>query len=69
MPEVTKLVRFFEPMVVDGQDQQKTIGSDFWRETWDRVSQLAANHRVHTYNLVRFYGEAGRELTRGFHRA
>jgi hypothetical protein len=63
MPQVSKTIRFFEPLVNDAEGQQKTISNDFWRETWEQVGALDLDDRIHSYNVVRFYGEARRAMS------
>lgn len=60
MPSVTRVVRFFEPIIIDGQGQHQTISSNFWPLTWTHVDGLPLDERIHRYNNVRFFGHARR---------
>lgn len=63
MSKISKIVRFFEPLILDGQGQQQTISSDFWQLTWTHVDQLPLEERIHRHNSVRYIGDARRSMS------
>lgn len=58
MAQISKVVRFYEPQLIDQQDQATTIEPGFWTEIRKAVEQADAKQRTVTYSGVEYYGRA-----------
>lgn len=52
-----RLVRFYDPEVVQQDGQPQNLGQSFWPEIFDKLAPLGADDREASYNGVRYYGE------------
>lgn len=58
MSRVSKVVRFYEPLVRNQKGDRQTISGEFWRDARETIDKLAEEERNHTYRGVRYYGES-----------
>jgi hypothetical protein len=58
MARVTKVVKFYEPMLVDQNDNYKRIKGGFWAPLESRLKSRKPKDREHPYSGVDYYGEA-----------
>lgn len=58
MGKTSKVVRFYEPVVLDQKDQRQPISGSFWRDLSNSLSVLPVQDRQHEYVGVNYYGEA-----------
>jgi hypothetical protein len=57
---VRKQVRFYEPVLVQGNGTRSEIEGDFWKKVRERADALSPNDRECRYNTVSYFGEARR---------
>jgi hypothetical protein len=57
MPTVTKVVRFYEPIWLDGNGKRKPIDGDFWELCRKKVAPLAVPERECVFNGVTYAGD------------
>ncbi|MEJ5915217.1 hypothetical protein [Pseudokineococcus sp. 1T1Z-3] len=58
MPRVSKIVRFYQAVHLDQQEQSKEIDGDFWGKLHSKLATLDPDDREYTYSFNRYYGEA-----------
>ena len=58
MATIQKTVRFYEPRLVDQQDQSTSIESGFWRSIRDASDGASPQQRTVSYQGVQYWGKA-----------
>lgn len=58
MPQVTKSVRFYEPIKIDQNDNEKTIDPGFWKKLRGHLSEQSLDARTTSYRGSKYVGIA-----------
>jgi hypothetical protein len=58
MAQITKVVKFYEPLSVDQNDKRKGFKDGFWSALAKKLNNAQPAGREHTYSNITYYGES-----------